>query len=388
MPLWAYTFEEITEDHLRSLDASDVPESHRIDFKRDCYKQGDADTREFLKDISAFANLSGGHVVIGFDEKASPGSRLVGVQGDVDKEIARLENLARDGLEPRISGLRLKAVTLGAGKVALLARIPMSWNGPHRVVAGRSNRFYLRNSNGVHEMSLSELRAAFNLAGSVRDRMLAFRKERVEAVTSGNSSIPIQGPSRLAIHVMPLVAFTSGANIDMGVFDRGHSLFPPLGSGGSGFNARLNFDGYVSMTSANDAGEHWTYTQLYRDGIIEAVVGDLVHTLQDRTRYFPLPEVESYLLEAASYTRSLSKLGVGPPYGISVSAMGVKGSVFYPRGAMGRPRPPLDRDQLLFAPAILDNGIESSDWKTRLRPVADALWNSFGYTHSPSFATH
>ena len=40
---------------------------------------------------------------------------------------------------------------------------------------------------------------------------------------------------------------------------------------------------------------------------------------------------------------------------------------------------PLDRADLLFAPVVITAGDLQGDWSARLAPIADALWNAFGY---------
>ncbi len=93
MPLWAYAFEDIAESHLRAIDTNDVPESHRLEFKRESYKNGDGN-KEFLKDVSALANLSGRPYRHRPRRKRVHRKRLIGIDGDADQEIARLENIA------------------------------------------------------------------------------------------------------------------------------------------------------------------------------------------------------------------------------------------------------------------------------------------------------
>jgi Putative DNA-binding domain len=101
MALSNKSFEEISESDLNDQVSAGVPEGVLLDYKRDLYGRSDADIREFLKDISSFANTSGGHLIIGIDENAGVPARLCPLTGDPDQELQRLENLARDGIEPR-----------------------------------------------------------------------------------------------------------------------------------------------------------------------------------------------------------------------------------------------------------------------------------------------
>lgn len=101
-----------------------------------------------------------------------------------DTVIQRLENLIRDGIEPRITGIKIKAISIASGGFVILLRIPRSWNPPHRVSARNVNRFYVRNSSGAHEVSVEELISLFNLSATVHDRIKAFRRERLAILSA------------------------------------------------------------------------------------------------------------------------------------------------------------------------------------------------------------
>ncbi|MEJ1938336.1 ATP-binding protein, partial [Nostoc sp. NIES-2111] len=111
-------FEGLVEADLAELLAGQVPEGLHLDYKRDLYGTADADKREVLKDISAFANAAGGHLIIGMDEQNGVPVSIPGIAGtNPDEIVLRLEQLARTGLEPRIPGLRVRAAQPASGAV-------------------------------------------------------------------------------------------------------------------------------------------------------------------------------------------------------------------------------------------------------------------------------
>src|SRR6266496_6765785 len=122
MALSTISFEDLLERDLLDQIQAGVPEGVLVDYKRDIYGRADADVKEFLKDVSSFANTSGGHLIIGIDEAAGIPSAICAVAGDADAELQRLENLARDGIEPRIAGLRMKAVNIASGGFVIVLR--------------------------------------------------------------------------------------------------------------------------------------------------------------------------------------------------------------------------------------------------------------------------
>src|SRR5687768_14126573 len=152
---------------LAELVEGQVPEGLHLDYKRDTYGTSDADKKELLKDVSAFANVNGGHIVIGMDEAEGIASNLCGFKpADIDVEVSPLDQIIRTGIEPRIPGCRLKSVRLANQSHAIVIRIPRSWRLPHRVCAQNSNRFFVRNSAGAHEAGMDELRNLFTFSAS------------------------------------------------------------------------------------------------------------------------------------------------------------------------------------------------------------------------------
>jgi Schlafen, AlbA_2 len=211
MALSNITFEAVCERDLLDLIDTGVPEGILYDYKLQTYGAADADVKEFLKDVSSFANTAGGHLIIGMNEVSGLPTGLAPLSvADPDRELQRLENLARDGLEPRIVGLRIKAVPLATGGFVIVIRIPKSWNPPHRVSARNTNRIYARNSAGAYELSVEELRVLFTSASSAIDRMRAFRAERLARIDSGEAITPLRADrGRLVAHFVPLAAFGS-----------------------------------------------------------------------------------------------------------------------------------------------------------------------------------
>ncbi len=68
MSILRAAFDSISESDIDQLVSDGIREGLLIEYKRDMYGNADADKREFLKDLSSFANSSGGHLLIGVDE--------------------------------------------------------------------------------------------------------------------------------------------------------------------------------------------------------------------------------------------------------------------------------------------------------------------------------
>jgi hypothetical protein len=326
------SFEEISEPDLQTLIDTGVSEGHLIEYKSNLYGRNDEQIKEFLKDVSSFANTYGGHLLVGMEESEGVASRIAPICGvDVDAEIARLENLLRDGLEPRVLGIRVRAVAVSPTGSVIVVRVPRSWNPPHRVSARNWNRVFARNSAGAHEMSMEELRVAFTMAASAYDRARAFRSERLVLIDAGDTPVPISArPDRLVLHLTPLSAF-SGTNLQVDV-RRAQQLnmqLYPLGAPGS-CSYRMNYEGFLTFRVGEVCNG---YTQLFRNGAIEAVYSNLINEAQRHGRLIHGQSIEQYIIRAfRSYLSMLATLDVPTPILLMVTLQNVKGGDIHDRG--------------------------------------------------------
>ena len=96
-------FEEIGINDIHQLMMNSVQEGKTIEYKLMLPGGNDQERKEFLADVSSFANTMGGDLIYGIEEENGIPKKIVGVElSDVDAEIRRLDNMIRDGIEPRI----------------------------------------------------------------------------------------------------------------------------------------------------------------------------------------------------------------------------------------------------------------------------------------------
>ena len=183
MPITRPDFENLCEADLQTLLDNEVPEGIHIEYKRELYGGTDSEKKEFLKDVSSFANTAGGHIVIGIAATDGVPTELRGLAvGNLDSEQQRFESLLRDRMEPRIVGIRMAPVALKNGLRALAIRIPRSWNLPHAVMHNKARLVFARNSVGAHEASVDEMRAMFLAGATFLDRARDFHRERLKII--------------------------------------------------------------------------------------------------------------------------------------------------------------------------------------------------------------
>jgi hypothetical protein len=376
MSIGRVNFDDISEADLDDLIEAAVPEGLVIDYKRDPYGNSDADKKEALKDITSFANSAGGHLIIGMVETNGVPTRLTGLSGaDPDALMNRLGSLVRDGVEPRIVGVRMRPISLSGGGAALVIRIPRSWNPPHRVSAGGSNRFYVRNSGGAHEASVEELRVLFTLAADAQQRIKDFRSDRIATIVAGRGPVLLPANGRLFVHLIPLSAFGRVAAIDLERAYDTSTQFQPIGSAG---RPRFNLDGLINLRGGRECHG---YTQIFRNGILEATKANVlslwgVLTILDAKRI-----TEAIFEALPRYFDGLNALEVPTPIVLSVGFEGVVGAKLgisrYGDLEDIEPFPPAD--PLLLPEVIVEDYGSREDYTRVLRPVFDTLWNAAGF---------
>ena len=153
---------------LDALVANAVAESRYLDYKERLPGDSDADKKEFLADVTAFANSAGGDLIYGVKERRESGKatgepeEVVGLPDIVlDDVLLRLDATLRTGMNPRIPGLVLHPVLRPPGPPCLVIRIPRSPHGIHMVTYKGSSRFYGRGTNGCFELDWGQIRSGF-----------------------------------------------------------------------------------------------------------------------------------------------------------------------------------------------------------------------------------
>jgi hypothetical protein len=378
MTLATLDFEEIDEADLMNLIQNGVPEGLLYEYKRADYLGNDDGTREFLKDVTAFANTHGGHLIIGMEETDRLPSRLAPLTpASVDVVIQRYENLLLSAVEPRVIGYRIRAITISGG-VAIVIRVPRSWNPPHRVTHKGINRFHVRNSAGVHEPSVQEMRVLFAVGGTAQDSVRAFRQQRLAKITAGETPIPLDpGAGRLTLHIMPVSAFSVSNPADLALAKLNCALLKPLNPEGSGIN-RYNFEGLVNKDpSANG----WRgYSQLFRNGVIEAVSCGYVGKGYHGRQYVYAHHVEKSVVEATiNFATLLQKLNIPPPFVAAVTLQGGRGAhLFTSLNRTSYDDTPIAYDSLELPEAIVEEYGAPLIYHRALQGTFDALWNTVG----------
>lgn len=380
--------DKITEEDLQSLIDNSVLESKTIEYKQSLPGNSDSDKKEFLADISSFANASGGDLIYGILEDRNTGipERLEGLAIDnVDREILRLDSMIRDGIEPRIIGIAIEPVNLSNSKIALIFRIPKSWISPHRVsFKGRGHgTFYLRSANGKSPMDVGELRIAFNLSETITERIRRFREDRISNIFANETPVPFYDTAKIVLHLIPIISFNPAQSYDIDKIVSNPGKMMPMSC--RGCNHRYNLDGFLTY-SVHGEERSSSYVQLFKNGIIEAVEGLTLDPRYTNDKLSIPTDYERELIKSLpDYLSILKTLNVELPIFIFLTLVGVRGysMAFDKRRYWIDEVHTIDRDILLL-PEIV---VESYDViaKDILRHCFDSIWNACGFSRSLNY---
>ena len=186
--------EEITLEDVRSPVETRVPEGEQIEFKRGLPvsngKQdtwvasrtiGDRAKRENLEEVVAFANAHGGALVLGIEESKGKPAVAEQVQPivDCDELAERLKLVFRDGVEPQLPGLEVKAVRTADKEGVVVLRARRSRLAPHRV--RHTRRCTVRRGDRCEELTMREIQdRTLNVSRGMQRLEEKFAAEREE----------------------------------------------------------------------------------------------------------------------------------------------------------------------------------------------------------------
>lgn len=370
--------DQIKKSDIEALIANAVREGRGIDYKRELPGTTDDDRREFLADISSFANASGGYLIIGVDEEEGLPTEAKGLANvDADAECLRIENMVRDGIKERMPGFRIQVVDGFQDGPVLVLRLPKSWAGPHMVTFKNLSRFFTRNNMGKDQMDITEIRAAFALSEEMPERIRRFRDDRLAKIIANDTPVPLQPNAKVILHLLPLVSFSVDFRLDPGTMNAHREKLQPID--GSANRWRFNLDGLLTYNIAHSP-ECRDYCQMFRTGAIEAVDAHLFP--ESAPGPIPTLVVEMSLIASVrGYLEALDQMEVPPPVIVMVTLVGVKGYDLAVSHRHARvlllERTSIDRDELILPEVQIDDF--ACDVAAALRPIFDAVWNAAGW---------
>ncbi len=391
--IYSKPLETITLEDIKDLKENQVHEDKNIDYKEILLGNSDGDKKEFLADVSSFANCNGGDIIFGIKEKRDEKNQstgileeIIGLEFNFDQEKQRLENIILDGIKPRIY-ISFWSIDFKDGKQLLIIRIPKSWNSPHLIEFQKSRKFFSRHSSGKYQLDIDEIRSGFIASDNLREKIRNFRIERINKIITGDTPITMEKAPKIALHVIPLISLSKDYLIDITSLSRhGSNLPAPLNKLPEHCDSRYNLEGFLRAPGYIELNHDYdSYLQIFRNGIIEIVRN--VEFLDREEVIIAQGFFEKKIIEQLpEYLNFLFNQGIGFPIIISLTYIGVKN---YNLGYRKRQihsefgKFPLKEDILTFPEVIIEN--DDYNLPLILKKIYDSMANATGFQNSYNY---
>lgn len=378
--MWA-KFDSIDQSDFQALIDAETSEGRDLEYKQEFPGKGDSDKIPFLAQISAFANTVGGRLIIGMEAEKGIAKSCGGIDVEnPDQSRLALEQMIRTGLAPVVVGVRIKYFKLENAKYMIVIEVPKSYSGPHCVIAKDNGRFYARNSGGKYVMDVYELRRAFVDSEELSSKIRQFRLDRITSIMAEETPVPLMSGGKGILHLVPFDAPRATVRVNVVQIEKEPRHLKPLGA--SGWDCKLNLDGAVSFAGPRQTAKR-DYTQIYRDGIIEAVQTFAEH---EGRKIIPGGAIERELLEGVQgYLFSMKGLELPCPIYLFYTLGGVRQYELAWRNgySASETQGRCDRDVMIFPEIVIQD--YDVNLEATLHPLFDMMWNAFGYSGSPHF---
>jgi schlafen family protein len=369
--------DSITKADIESLIGSS--ETKTLEFKEKLPGNGERDKKEFLADISSFANASGGDIIFGIKEADGEASEIVPIQGKTaDEAKLWIEDVLRSGIEPRMQ-FHVKEITGfddDDNGFVILIRVPQSFASPHMVIYKKWSRFYCRHSSGKYQLDVEEIKSSFLATDSQADRIRHFLQDRLAKIMADETPWPMSSTRRLVLHVIPLNSFLNHKRLDLDSNNKLSSHFEPIGGGA--YNCRYNLDGFCAYGLNSHSNRCESYSQTFFDGTVEAVLSEFLIDPNNtgNPRHIHSNACELNIVKSVqNYMKGYKAIGADAPLIISMSLIGCAGLYLY--SGSGQSSTYMDREVAVL-PEVQINSLED-DVPHVMKPVFDSLWNAFGF---------
>ena len=380
----------ITKEDLENLVRNHKQEDSFLDFKRDLYGKTDTDKKELLKDVSAFANGSGGEIIIGIEEdNYSQAKTLCGfTTTNISVEKNRIEQIIMNGLEPKLDTFKVRYIHIGNHRFVMIIRIEHSPLFPHMVSFQRFNKFYIRKSDKNLLLDVYELRNLFLKSENFMQEIRKYNQDKIKNILEKNAILPTIEAPKILINFIPFDAFTRQTYLDLAKSNLKIN-FP---------EQRINFDGLLAY-QMNDKGIN-SYAQIHRNGIIEFlsssnkvfniinnpfVIANNLATKKLKIIYGEKNGFEYYLIRKSyEFINILKKLKVQTPIYIFISIIDAKGyRILYKNNNEEKITNAIDRNILSIPELELKR--YDNDLKSIIRMAFNMIWNACGEKESINF---
>lgn len=172
--------EELTLDDINELVfVRKERENLHLEYKSNI-SNSNRDKKEFLKDVSGFANAGGGFLLIGIKENKGLPADICGTNEEIGNQKIDewINNVLISNLDPKVF-YELKIITgLKNDKVVIIIYVPESKKKPHMVTLDKKNNYFVRHNTSVNSATHIEVREMFEYSNRITNKFEQFLRRR------------------------------------------------------------------------------------------------------------------------------------------------------------------------------------------------------------------
>jgi hypothetical protein len=345
-------------------------------------KGGDREKTELLKDVSAFANAEGGHLLIGANEPTQENQGrefLVGIENG-EQVATQIEQRCADCIDPRIPGLIARAIPLGNKKSAVVVHVPPSPSRPHMVIyeGTKTRTFFIRHSETVQPMKSSEVRQAVLSAAAGNQSAVeytAWQEKRFQ-------ELYIKGRCAILVHATPLVPVEVLWNVTddewRQVMDGSHRQHKRDHINLNGYYRQPSVEGIVAIDKEEDPELIY---EVHRTGYVGAAL--LVQPRMNREvpkgPYFWGSHSQLFLAFSDLCEEAVQTARSDRPYLLQATITNAETAVLEFSKNSSNISKPLQRNELRFPQLRRDSG---QSFLEAVEPWTAIFYNAFGVYYS------
>jgi hypothetical protein len=333
---------------------------------------------ELLKDVSAFANAEGGHLLIGMNEptlEKEGAAFLVGIE-DGEQTATQIEQRCADCIDPRIPGLLARAVPLKNGKSAVVVHVPPSPSRPHMVIyeGTKTRTFFIRHSETVQPMKSSEVRQAVLSAAAGNQNAIEYAATQEERF----KELYFEDRCAFLVHAIPLVPVEVFWNVTgdewRQVIDGYHRQSKGRKITLCGSYRQPSVEGVVAFNSEKDPESIY---EVHRNGYVGAMLLVSPHeNLANRKGpYFYPAHSELFFAFADLCEEAVQTGGSDMPYLLQATITNAATAVLESPRSITSTSKPLQRNELRFPHLQRDSG---QSFAEAVAPWTPIFYNAFG----------
>ena len=382
-----YSTEYYSEEYIVTLIKNKIQENLYLDYKRELKLEGSEERKEFLYDISSFANSEGGIIIFGIDEDRNTGlpSEIIGIPApNVDSLIQKIESIIESSIKPRITNIAIKIIEI-SGKIILTIIIPKSLGMPHMVTFRSTNKFYKRRNSGKYLVDIYELNRMFMQNNELQEKSNKFVYDRITSLQKNELNPNFLIRNSTLVHIVPLSFSQNHNQIPLTKRDDYQKIFDSFIGLMTYSQRHHNFDGYIMYYFSPEYKKITCFLQIFRNGVIE-LFSDIycgkAGPNDDRLLFFADNFEEDCIEFVTKAINFYKEMDLFDPLLIYINLLEQTNVRLYSQSRFRFPEP-IGRDHIKIPPVLFKNYEE--DITKILKPAFDVIWQSSGIEKSINY---